>query len=142
MVFPIICGFFCCGLSFFAEVRKSEGCRRLRFSLASQADYHEDEYRYNVRYHLVQRAFSVDVCDAHELRQERVEPVQHTEEIRAPDGVERLPRREYDKRNRKPAESFNLRSRRPDSVVVVEDVVKSADTRDSRADYSSPVFLL
>ena len=78
-------------LPFFAEVSQTEGCRRLGFTLAAEADCNQNEDGYQIGDHLVQAGGAFHVGHAQELGKEIVQPVEGTEEVCAPDGIERTP---------------------------------------------------
>ena len=75
-------------------------------------------------------------------RQKLIEPIEQTEQVRTPDGVERLPCREDDQRNGQPAERFDLRCGCPNALIVIQHIIKAAEAGDTRAEAGGQIFVL
>ena len=116
-------------------------CRGLVLFLFAHRNRNQHQYGDNVGQHLHQVGHVAGQRDAQQRGQELVQPVQHTEQIRAPDSVERLPGRKDDQCHGQPAQGFDLAGGGPDALVVVQHVVQAANAADARADAGGQVLV-
>ena len=79
--------------------------------------------------------------DAEQAGQELVQPVEHTEQVGAPDGVEGLPCRKDDERHGQPAQRLDLAGGGPDALIVVQHIVQAADAADACADAGGQILV-
>ena len=115
--------------------------RGLVFLLLAHRNDDQDDDRDDVGQHLHKVGDVAGHRDAEQRRQKLVQPIEHTEQVRAPDGVQRLPGRENDQRHGQPAQRLDLAGGRPDALVVVQYIVQAADAADACADAGGQVLV-
>ena len=107
-------------LPFFSEVCQTKGGGGLVLTLVAHAGDDEDDYRDDVRQHLIQLFY----CEIHAAGDEDVQDIQAAEQERGDDADVRTPDREDDQRDGEPA-AVAERVVRPDAAGMTNAVPTS-----------------
>ena len=133
------------GLALLSEIGKAKACRRLVFALSAEADENQHQNGDDIGKHFenfLARARHGD-GDAHQPEQVckvEIQPVEHPEEVGAPDGVNRLPARKDDQRHRQPAQRLQAAAACPGALDVVHGVIQAAQPRNGAANADGQVL--
>ena len=122
--------------AFFAEVGETQTCRRLVLTLLAQRDGDQHQNGDQIGEHLEQ----LDILAA-QTGNDQIDPEQQTEQIAAPDSIERAPGGKDNQCHSQPAQSFDGALAGPGALDVVHGVVKTTHAGDTGADTGCNVLV-
>lgn len=127
--------------TFFAEISKPQAGRRLVFPLFAQRSDNQHNNGDQIGDHLDEVGHIARHRDVQQRWQKLIQPVEQAEQIRTPDCVKRLPGRKDDQRDGQPAQRFDLCGGCPNTLVVIQYVIQTAETRNTGTQTGGPVFV-